>query len=183
MSQTFLDENPPMILNATCSFRHVRTPSWPAHATLRMDIRREVDPDIQADIRFMPFRDHLFSKVFVDLPHMIRKDPFIRPHDRTFRRRLRGRTSPNSFERYGHFSSYEEMLDTLQKADSEIKRVLRLEDGLTIWKWTYGSDRRLTRREDLDLLKSFNIIDEKIMPSRTPGSTNKVSYLTMRPKP
>ena len=61
MSQATLTENAPITLDATSS-RHVKT-SWPRYASLRMDIRKEVKPDIVADARFLPFRDGVFAAV------------------------------------------------------------------------------------------------------------------------
>lgn len=70
-AQTTLTKDAPMILDATCSFYR----NWPLHATLRMDNRAIVGPDIVADAQFLPFRDGVFDQIYCDPPHMVRKDP------------------------------------------------------------------------------------------------------------
>src|SRR2546428_12542805 len=70
MSQTFLTENPPMILDSTCSDKKI----WPRFASLRMDIKREVNPDIIADASWLPFRNRIFDAIYCDPPHMIKPD-------------------------------------------------------------------------------------------------------------
>lgn len=70
MKQTTLTKNPPRILDATCSFFRV----WPKHATIRIDIRPEVKPDIVGDIKKTNFPGHCFDEIYLDPPHMIRED-------------------------------------------------------------------------------------------------------------
>ena len=69
MSQTFLDENPPMILDATCSYGRI----WPAHATVRIDIRPETKPDFVMDNTNLNFPDAFFDEIYYDPPHVFRR--------------------------------------------------------------------------------------------------------------
>jgi len=168
-----------MILDATCSF----TRNWPKHATIRMDIRPEVKPDLVGDIRKTDFPDNYFDKIYLDPPHMIRSDPWIQPHDRiAIKRRLSGRRSPDSFTRYHAFKSRDEWIDFVKKTNDELFRIIK-SDGTIIYKCTFGKDRRYIKREDMDLMTNFIIIEEKITKSKQPGSKNKVHWFTFRPKP
>jgi len=175
MNNTLTDD-PPMILDSTCSFSR----NWPKHASIRMDFRAEVKPDKVGDIRNTDFPDNMFDIVYCDPPHMIRKDPFILPHDRlTIKRRLSGRTSPGSFTRYHAFKDREEWIDFVERTNKEIHRILK-PGGLLEYKATFGKDRRFIKREDLDLYTNFEVINEKITKSKQPGSKNLVHWITFR---
>lgn len=176
-AQTTLTENAPMILNATCSFYR----NWPSHATLRMDNRALVDPDIVADARFLPFRDGVFDMVYCDPPHMIRKDPMVMPHDiAIIKRRLSGRLSQGDLTRYGFFRSRDEWTDFVKATDAEFSRVLKQEGHLML-KLTFGADKRYIKREDIEEMRSFRIEQERITKSKKPHSKNQVHWLTMKP--
>ena len=70
-----------LILDSTCSDA---SRSWPRYADLRIDIRKEVRPDIVASAAYHPFKDELFGQVYCDPPHIIRgednsrKDPLVK---------------------------------------------------------------------------------------------------------
>lgn len=178
MAQTTLTKNPPIILDATCSYFHL----WPRHATIRMDIRPECKPDIVGDIRKTNFSNHYFDEIYLDPPHMIRKDPMHFPHDKmTIKRRLSGRRTPHSFDRYGVFKSKKEWLEFLDKINLELFRILKPK-GKVHFKFTFGEDRRMIKRTDLERLTNFKLINEKITKSKYPGSKNKVYWITFRPK-
>jgi|SRR3990167_1183603 len=167
-----------MILDATCSFFRI----WPRHATIRMDIRPEVKPDVVGDIRKTDFPDAHFDEIYLDPPHMIRKDQFILPHDIiAIKRRLSGRKSPDSFTRYGTFKSRKEWLDFLDKTNQELFRILK-PNGKVYYKTTFGKDSRLIKREDMEHMTNFKIIKEKITKSRKPGSKNMVHWITFVPQ-
>ncbi len=180
-AQTFLTENPPMILDATCSFYR----NWPSHATdgLRMDNRLVVEPDICADATALPFRDHSLDRVYLDPPHMIRKDPMILRDDISqIRRRLSGRLSEGDLTRYGFFRSKQDWWAFLDAVNSEIPRVLK-SDGLSFWKLTFGKDSRNIKESDLSRLNNLMVIERRITKSRKPNSKNSVHWLTLKPKP
>jgi len=175
MNQTTLTKNPPMILDATCSYFR----NWPKHATIRMDIRPEVNPDIVGDIRKTNFPDHYFDEVYLDPPHMIRKDPLFLPHDKmTIKRRLSGRRTPHMFDRYGVFTSRKEWIDFVKKTNVELARILK-PGGLVHYKATFSDNRRYIKREDLGLMTNFKVIEEKITKSKKPKSKCLVHWITL----
>lgn len=178
MKQKTLTDNPPMILDATCSFSRI----WPKHATIRMDIRPIVKPDIVGDIKKTDFPSSYFDEIYMDPPHMIRKDDMIMPHDIMYiRRRLSGRRSPGDITRYGVFRSRDEWLNFVNQTNLEIFRILK-PNGLLHTKWTFAIDKRYIKREDLNGYTNFQIIEEKITKSKKPGSKNKVHWITFKPK-
>lgn len=165
-----------MILDATCSFSKI----WPKHATIRMDIRPIVKPDVVGDIKQTNFPDHYFDKIYMDPPHMIRKDDMIMPHDIMYiRRRLSGRRSPGDITRYGVFRSRKEWIEFIEKTNHELLRILK-PNGTVHGKFTFGADKRYIKREDLNGYTNFVIIEEKITKSRKPGSKNKVHWITWK---
>lgn len=167
-----------MILDATCSFAR----NWPKHATIRMDIRPIVKPDVVGDIKKTNFPDNYFDKIYMDPPHMIRKDDMIMPHDiMTIRRRLSGRRSPGDITRYGVFRNRKEWLDFIDKTNIELLRIIK-PDGKIFGKYTFGNDKRYIKREDLEGYTNFTIIEEKRTKSKKPGSKNFVHWITFIPK-
>lgn len=177
-TQTTLTNNPPMILDATCSYFHI----WPRHATIRMDIRPEVKPDVVGDIRNTNFPDKHFDEIYLDPPHMIRTDMMHFPHDKlTIKRRLSGRRSPHMYDRYGVFKSRKEWMDFVEKTNDELLRILK-PTGKIIYKATFSKNHRYIKRVDLDKMDNFIVTDEKITNSKKPGSKNKVHYITFQPK-
>lgn len=185
--QTTLTRDPPMILDATCSFYH----NWPKHATIRMDIRPIVEPDIVGDITKTIFPNHYFDAIYLDPPHMIRKDPMILGHDLTqIKRRLSGRLSRGMYEhnvegidisRYGFFKTKEEWYDFLDKVNVELLRILK-PTGKTYWKLTFDIDSRGIKEKDIERLTNWQVIERKITKSKKPRSKNVVHWLTMIPK-
>lgn len=183
MKQLTLTNQSPIILDGTCSFKHSRTKRWPAHATIRMDIRPEVNPDVVGDIKRTDFPNHYFDEIYLDPPHMIRKDPFMLGHDiRTIRRRM-GRINsdtPNSFHRYGFFKTRDEWMEFVRMTNQEVFRILK-PGGKFHYKATFSKDNRYILRKDLDEYTNFVVIKEKITNSRI-NPQNKVHWLTMIPK-
>ena len=177
--QTSLDNNGLIILDATCSYFHL----WPRHATIRMDIRPEVKPDIVGDIRKTQFPNNHFDEIYVDPPHMIRTDnACMFPHDKlAVKRRLSGRTTPHSFDRYGVFKSINEWYEFLEAVNKELKRILK-PNGKVHFKITHGKDKRIIKRDDMNRLTNFEVIKEKITKSKYPKSNNTVHWITFRRK-
>ena len=168
MSQTFLDENPPMILDATCSDKK----RWPRFASLRMDIRREVKPDIVASATHLPFRAGIFAEIYCDPPHMIRGDLGRYPYT-SFARNM---------ERFGAWKTRAEWESFLEAINSEFLKALTT-GGVLRFKLAYGADPRIAKRGDLTKLTNFDILKERVTDAIAPFSNNKTSWLTMRPKP
>lgn len=150
-----------MILDATCSFAHV----WPAYATLRMDIRREVGPDLVADARFLPFRDGVFDEIFLDPPHIFGRCIYI--HDK--------------MDRYGSFKNGRAWKEFAKSATAEAARVLA-PGGSVHYKITETEDSRLkVKHIPTD---SLQISRHRITKSKS-NRTDKfnVHWLTMKPTP
>jgi len=177
--QLTLTKDSPKILDATCSYFHL----WPRHATIRMDIRPECKPDIVGDIRKTDFLDNYFDEIYLDPPHMIRTDNgFMFPNDRmAVKRRLSGRTTPHSFDRYGVFKSIDEWYEFLDAINIEVFRIIK-PGGILHFKVTSGKDKRVTKRNDLKRLTNFKVIKEKITKSKYPKSDNKVHWITYQSK-
>lgn len=174
--QSTLTNNPPIILDATCSFFRI----WPRHATIRMDVRPEVKPDIVGDIRKTNFPSYYFDEIYLDPPHMIRKDnpEHAFAHDKmSIKRRLSGRRTPHAFDRYGTWKTKKEWLEFLESINIELKRILK-PGGKVRFKITCGEDRRIIKREDMDRLTNFQVLKEKITKSKYPGSKNQVHWIT-----
>lgn len=178
--QTTLSKNPPMILDATCSFFRV----WPKHASIRMDIRPEVKPDVVGDIKKTEFPGQYFDEIYLDPPHMIRKDnpEYAYAHDKMqIKRRLSGRRTPHAFDRYGVWKTKKDWLGFLDAINIELKRILK-PGGIIHFKIACGEDRRMIKRVDMDRLTNFEVLQEKITKSKYPGSKNNVHWITFGPK-
>ena len=178
MSQTFLDENPPKILDATCSF----SKRWPAHATIRMDIRPECKPDVVGDARRTDFPDAYFDEEYLDPPHLFRRGG-TETIKRLRREKYHRWFSPDPFTRYGTWGSREEWLDFISKALTEAHRILK-PTGLLHIKLTESKDKKM-KVEDVSASPLFEVVKHKITTSVSNFSKSKakVHWLTMRPKP
>ena len=184
MSQTFLDENPPMILDATCSFGKI----WPRFASLRMDVRRIVKPDICASATHLPFREGVFDEIYCDPPHLIyafdptndsKKVSTFRPGYVRFREHIRF----DMAIRYGFWRTKEEWNEFVEKSGPEFARALK-SSGLLHYKITDDRDRR--QRVSHKHLSSmpFLIVEDKITRSKSHQKRGAmVHWLIMRPKP
>lgn len=166
-TQTYLTENPPIILDATCSTKKI----WPRYASLRMDIKRDVHPDICASAAYLPFRDRVFQEIYCDPPHMIRHDLGKYPYT-SFARNM---------ERFGAWKDRKEWECFLDRFNHEAARTLK-QEGQLRFKLAYGADPRIAKRDDLNRLSAFEITKERITNAIAPFSNNKTSWLTMRPK-
>lgn len=180
-AQTYLTENPPRILDATCSFSHAgqRTPRWPAHASIRMDVRKVVKPDLVADARFLPFRDGVFSAIYCDPPHLMRKGV---SSSLIARRRLEGRMRPDPWTLYGSWPSRNDWLDFVRRANPEFARCLNPK-GRLHYKVTDNHGKRDTKAADVET-PHFEVESRVITKSRSNlGNGPPVHWLTMKPKP
>ena len=174
MSQTFLDENPPMILDATCSYGKI----WPRYATVRIDIRPEVHPDLVMDAKALQFPNHYFDEIYCDPPHMFRKTDISLEAIIAHRRRS-GRLSANSFKRYGFWHSRAEWLDFLDKTNIEFARCLK-PNGTLHYKILDGATKVYEVEVHMD---KFEIVKRIITKTKSNYGHGKVHWLTMRPKP
>ena len=177
MSQTYLDENPPMILDATCSY--FRT--WPRYATLRMDIRREVKPDIVASATHLPFRDNIFDSIYCDPPHLMRVG-LTGLQEMKRKRLLGGWSALTPFERYGFWKTQKEWLGFVRESGPEFARCIK-ESGSLHYKITDNIEPRNPRLSDLAAMPFSTVRDRVSKSESNLGNGPRVHWLTMRPKP
>ena len=180
--QTTLTDDAPLIVDFTCSFEHEgRTKRYPAFASLRMDVRREVGPDIVADARFVPLRSRIVKKGYCDPPHMFSngKSKENLENLQAYRRR-RGHRALDSFTRYYWWTSKAQWFDFVEKTNAEFARVLDPEEGLLFYKITDTKSKATTNSEDLKAMTNFSIIED--VETASIPFANTVHWLTMKPK-
>lgn len=172
--QTTLTENAPMILDATCSFAKI----WPPHASIRMDKRREVKPDIVADARHLPFRDRIFQEIFCDPPHLIVKGTKEEFYARMakFARRT-GRAKWSNFSRYGWWSSREEWLGFVKATGAEFARCIA-KGGSLHYKIT---DTNATTLADLEIMSNWQRQRQRQRRSKGKFRKRTVSFVVFAP--
>jgi hypothetical protein len=179
-SQTTLTENAPMILDATCSDKKI----WPRYASIRMDVRKEMVPDVCADARFLPFRDEVFQRIYCDPPHFIRSDARMENMKASFFSSVNRKRYPhdhwmNSMARYGYFPSREAWNDFIRATNQEFARCLR-SSGDVEYKITDGPKRDMTTlAELLSGMSAFGVIKDRVTLS--PFGKKPVHWLTMKP--
>lgn len=160
--QTALTEDAPMILDATCSFGKV----WPKTATVRIDIRPEVRPDLVMDARQLRFPSSFFDAIYCDPPTIFGEGKGYRfTHDMV--------------DRYGHWNSRKEWLDFANRSTREFHRCLK-PTGLLFYKITETRDRRL-KIADILAVGLFEIIEDKTTVSKSNHTKSTVHWLTMKP--
>ena len=178
-AQTTLTEDAPLILDATCSFSH--KDRWPAFASIRMDVRKVVKPDIVADARFMPFRDRVIDIEFKDPPHLVRKGSITKIQE--WRRRRRN--SKDMFTKYGRWESKQQWLDFVKLSNPESARILG-PNGTLFYKLTESRDGRILVKH-LKEEGSFLITEEKPPTVSKSNIGNRkralVHWLILKPKP
>ena len=166
--QTTLTENPPLILDATCSY----TTIWPKFATIRIDIRPRVKPDLVMDARKTSFPDQYFDEIYCDPPHIIDV-------------RISSKSSPQGQkmkERYGYWSHPREWKEFIQATNIEFARILK-PDGVLHYKIVDGKWWGMTKLKDLlEGMTNFTVIKDRVTPSGG-SKNNKTHWLTMKPKP
>ena len=161
-SQMTLTENAPLILDSTCSTLKI----WPRFASLRMDICREVLPDVCASATHLPFRDGVFSAIYCDPPHRVgvTQEPKIFGKDK-------------DYPRFGYWKSRKEWLHFLGLINQEFFRCLKT-NGLFHLKITDGAVSSSTiGMRDVALLTNFE--EEHIKRSASKGyfaTLNKKKY-------
>lgn len=175
MQQSTLTKSAPIILDATCSFKRI----WPKHATIRIDIRPEVKPDIVMDAKNLKFDDNYFDEIYCDPPHFIRNGP---PSPRIKQvRRLSGRRTPDTFTRYGWWNGKEEWFEFCEKTNKEFYRCLK-KTGLLYYKISEAGGCA----KPSDLIKrmtNFDLIEDKTNPSKSNLPSKGITHwLTFKPK-
>jgi hypothetical protein len=177
-SQTTLDANAPRILDATCSYKHRnRIPRWPAHATIRIDIRPEVRPDIVMDARKLDFPDYYFDKIYCDPPHLFRRSDNGLMQLRAMRRLHPDMGPLSTYERFSYWHTRQEWLDFVSKSMPEFLRCL-MPNGKLHYKLTESKDMNVS-----DLLGlGFSIKLDRVTLSKGISRKMRVHWLTMKPK-
>ena len=177
MSQTFLDENPPKILDATCSTLKI----WPVSATIRMDVRREVKPDLVADAKYLPFRPGTFDIIYCDPPHIIGgtgKEPRFSEWFSSVNRHLyKGENFRKSFFRYGRWKNKDEWLCFIRESQKQFSLCLK-PNGVLEYK--VSEPKGGTKVRDVLEDKTFILTRQRRTVSKY--GHNPTYWLTMRPK-
>ena len=176
MSQTFLDENPPMILDATCSYGRI----WPAHATVRIDIRPETKPDFVMDNTNLNFPDAFFDEIYYDPPHTFRRTREGLAKLKAYRMRS-GRLSPTFFERFGFWETRTDWITNLKGVNREFYRCLK-PTGFLYAKIADSKNGVHLFEVETELF-NFNITEDRTTKGKSNMGTSVVHWLTMRPKP
>lgn len=172
--QTSLTGEGPKILDSTCSFSKI----WPKHATIRIDIRPETNPDIVMDAKDLKFPNDYFDEIYCDPPHLMAKE--VPQRIKQFRR-LSGRRSPDPWTRYGFWKTKEEWFEFIEKTNNEFYRCLK-KDGKLFYKLTKAA--QCTKYEDLiERMTNFTCIkiDEQKQVKSNFGKGKQV-WLTFIPK-
>ena len=180
-AQTTLTEDAPLVLDATCSDKKI----WPRFANIRMDVRKEVKPDIVADARYLPFRTRVLSRIYCDPPHFIRRRLWEHQSKGKFFASVNRGIYPhehfvNSMKRYGCWKSVKEWNDFVEHTNDEFARCLK-EDGVLEYKIADGRHRDMTQRKDLDVMNNFEVLESTI--TRSPFGKTPIHWLILKPKP
>ena len=168
-----------MILDATCSYGR----RWPRHATIRIDIRPEVHPDIVMDARNLKFPIGYFDQIYCDPPHLIRGSPINWQSIKASRARHQKYGWHDMFQRYGLWTSRKEWVAFVSDTNKEFHRCLK-ENGRLYYKIT---DRRAADsvhlEELLEGMSYFVVLEDKTTHDPRLKNESLVHWLTLRPKP
>ena len=181
MSQTTLTEDAPVILDSTCSTLKL----WPKSATVRIDIRREVKPDVVASACALPFRLGTFDVIFCDPPHIINKKGLTKPkvgaQFASWNRRHGYHTENwiNCLWRFGWWTSHKQWMEFVKATDREFRTCLK-DSGTLEYKIMGGPSKRFATDTDIAEMRNFEIVKTKNTKSK---NRNPVKWLTMKPKP
>lgn len=136
-----------------------------------MDIKSVVEPTVVADARKLPFRSSLFSEVWCDPPHLIRRD-------------LKNWTARRAKDLlcFGNFKNRESWISFLFKTNNEFHRVLK-PIGKLVFKVTDGKDRRVTKVSDVRrFMTNFDEKKNTSWKSKAPWSSNRTYILEFERK-
>ena len=173
MSQTTLTEGSPLILDASCGYGRF----WPRFATIRIDIRAEVRPDILMDSRNLKFPNAYFDEIYYDPPHLFRKSDNLERLRQV--RRFTRRFGPLcTFDRYEYWHTRREWPSSLHQSMKEFHRCLKPNGRLRV-KLTEGKYMLV---DDLDN-QGFEIEKHRTTTSRAITRTAMVHWLILKPKP
>jgi hypothetical protein len=165
------------VLDSTCST--AVKGRYPEKADWRMDVRREVMPDLVASACFLPFRDGAFGTIYCDPPHRIRKDgdAYLQHHPE---KRERFDFFWRHSLRFGSWKTVADWHGFLSQVDAEFERCLA-RGGTLEFKVTDGAAKSVTKLSDLRLLTRFVEVGRRSQPSRSINSKNTTYFLTLKP--
>lgn len=170
MIQSSLDGKGKMILDSTCSYKR----KWPKHATVRIDVRSKVRPDIVMSATDLKFPDNHFDEIYCDPPHLYRDSE---PIDMQYKRRLSGRTSPGMFDRYGFWKKEEDWFEFIDKTNKEFARCLK-PNGKLFYKITEAGG--CTKPKDLiEKMTNFVLVNDvfdKVQSNMGRGLTHYLEF-------
>jgi|SRR6185312_54215 len=171
--QRTLTSNAPMILDATCSF----SKNWPKHATIRIDIRPECKPDIVMDAKDLKFPDNYFDEIYCDPPHYVGNKSnltMVKLHHR-----LKGRTSPDPFTRYGWWNNNDDWFDFIKNTNIEFHRCLK-PNGRLFYKITESNG--CTKPLDLiERMLNFKMFKDEVKSTKSGYRSGKTHWITFIP--
>lgn len=172
--QTSLTNQGPIILDSTCSFSKI----WPKHATIRIDVRPECNPDLVMDAKDLKFPDNYFDEVYCDPPHLMRRGKDL-TRIKVYRR-LSGRRSPDAFTRYGFWESEKDWFEFIVKTNNEFYRCLK-PNGVLYYKITEGGG--CTKPIDLiERMTNFDVVEDRTNQSKSSLGKAKTHWITFRSK-
>ena len=157
-----------MILDATCGIGHV----WPAHATIRIDIRGKCRPDLVMDARDLKFPDRFFDQIYCDPPHII-LPMSSRRKEAAWRKQF--------YRRFGIWDDRQDWLDFIKRTNQEFHRCLK-SNGTLHYKLTDSDNHSVRLSELLRGMTMFIVEKERTEISRSNTSHGRVHWLTMKPK-
>lgn len=128
-----------------------------------MDLLHSVAPDVQGSFTKMPFRSATFDRIYCDPPHLIRNDV---------------KNWNPAYVRFGNYKNRDVFEETWLALGDELRRVLR-PGGIVTFKYIYGKDRRVPKREDTALLGMWEISRDE-WPSKFKWSTNTTAVVELR---
>ena len=166
-AQTALDEDAPMILDATCSDKKI----WPRYASIRMDIRRDVNPDIVASACYLPFKDGIFQEIYCDPPHLIRNSE-LKPSSIY---------AKHSMNRFALWRTKNHWLKFATSTNKEFARVLKT-SGKLEYKISCAPHDTIQKRQ-MALYANFEITAEAKRNSASHWTDAITYFLTLKPKP
>lgn len=149
-----------MILDSTCSLGR----KWPEYADIRIDVRRDMKPDIVCDAGTLPFRDQVFLTIYCDPPHI------GYPGKKTWAKK--GIIA----SRFGFWVKWADWYSFLDRTNIEFNRCLK-PWGTLNYKLLDGLGGGTTKLKHLERLTNFFLVSDMIEKSKGPDRRSPVHYL------
>jgi hypothetical protein len=182
-------------LDATAGYRLMDRYNPPRpNEVIYLDKRIEVKPDILADARFLPIRDHSVRKIRVDPPHWFRVGHHGRiirllaqmPDDLAGINGLRHSENDVPYQvcilkKYGYWQTKTQWISFAYHTNQEFARVLE-HDGIVWYKLCImpSHSPHITIASIREHYQNFKIIEKTEYPSRSHMSKSVTVFLTMK---